>query len=196
MSVSSLDEKCPEDIKTHQPSNLNCDEHLKNAVSSSSGVIGENYIICELYRNGFIPLVSPNPQNESWDIVVINSTTKSCAKLQVKGLNWLLKAKSTSPVITGNFNSDFDFLVIVIINFIIPNPSLIPYLVYIIPKEDLEDMSDKKQEAVLPTTNDQKIKFKNNTIPFSRFATPEVKKILDCKYKEQWDKIRLFLNKN
>jgi len=56
--------------------------------SNTSGAIGENYVVCELIRNNFTPLVSPNPVQSDWDIVVYEAQSRASVKIQVKTVSW------------------------------------------------------------------------------------------------------------
>lgn len=151
---------------------------------TTSGAIGESHVVCELLRNNFTPLVSPNPVQSDWDIVVYEAQSRASVKIQVKTVSWPRQESKTKAVVTGNFESDFDFLVIVVINF--PDCATHSYCLYVIPKSDLE-ISDV---GGLPSKDGDKLKFKNKTIPFSTF--PKVKQVLDKRY-TKWDEMQKLL---
>lgn len=158
--------------------------HVMQIKSTTSGAIGESYVVCELLRNDFTPLVSPNPVQSDWDIVVYEAKSRASVKIQVKTVSWPRHGSQTKAVVTGKFGSDFDFLVIVVIDF--PDCDARSYCLYVIPKSDLE-ISDV---GGLPSKDDDKFKFKNKTIPFSTF--PKVKRVLDKRY-TKWDEIQELL---
>lgn len=153
----------------------------------SSGAIGEHYAICELLRLGFTPLISPNPVQRGWDVIVFDCDNFSSVRLQVKAVNWSKDNINTKPVITGNFSGAFDFLVVVVINF----DTETKYNLYVIPKSDLESTGNGK--GALPSKINEKIRYKNKTIPFSTFATPNIKKIWDDQYKDNWPEVQKLL---
>jgi hypothetical protein len=152
--------------------------------TGESGAIGENYVICELLRYDFIPLISPNPAQRDWDIVVYENKSLASLKVQVKTVSWPKEESKTKAVVTGNFASDFDFLVIVVINF--PDCNTPSYCLYVIPKSDLES----SDVGGLPSKDGEKLKFKNKTIPFSTF--PKAQQVLDKRY-TKWDEIKKLL---
>jgi hypothetical protein len=161
---------------------------VQKMLKIESGVIAEYFTICELFRNKFEVVVSPNPNNEDWDCIVIKSPCGSFLdiKLQVKGVLWQEKT-GMQPTITGNFSSDidFDYLVIVVINF--DNES--DYLTYIVPKQDLLNGSETDQKQGLLCETSKKIRFTNKSIAFSTFSNERYKKIIDEKYLNNWGQI-------
>jgi hypothetical protein len=151
-------------------------------------VIAEQYSICELLRRGYEVVTSPDPRNKGWDIIVIKSpkpnNEKMFIKLQVKGVQWQVNTK-TKPTITGEFssNTDFDYLVIVVVNY----SKTENYLLYVIPKPDLISTLGKNQKTGLLCDTTKKIRYTNNTIAFSTFKS--CKPELDKKYKDNWIQI-------
>lgn len=152
---------------------------------TSSGTIGENYVICELLRNDFSPLVSPNPSNEDFDVVAIDLKSHALVSMQVKTIRWPAQNSSTKPVITGRFSACFDFLIVVIIG------KSQSYEVYVIPRSDLNDAQNGK--GGLPKNCEEKISYKNRTIPFSTLANRVVQDIFDAKYKDKWSQVKELL---
>lgn len=151
-----------------------------------SGAIGEHYVVCELLRNNLTPLISPNPVQRDWDIVVYDAQSRASLKIQVKTVSWPKEKSMTKAVIKGDFAGDFDFLVIVVINF--PDCNTHSYCLYVIPKSDLESSGEGR--CGLPSKDGEKLKFKNKTIPFSTF--PNAKQVLDKRY-TKWDEIQKLL---
>lgn len=156
---------------------------MKNK-STPSGAIGENHVVCELLRNNFTPLISPNPVQSDWDIVVYEAQSRASVKIQVKAVSWPEQESKTKAVVTGKFEGDFDFLAIVVINF--PDCNANSYCLYVIPKSDLES----SDVGGLPSKVSDTFKFKNKTIPFSTF--PDVKQMLDQRY-TKWDDVQKLL---
>lgn len=94
-----------------------------------SGYIGEKYAMIELLRNNFEAYFPTSVTQSGWDILVAKNT--KIIKIQVKAVDF--KNKS-NPTIVGKFDkSNFDFLVIILINF---NDDK-PYIALVIPKEKL-----------------------------------------------------------
>lgn len=151
-----------------------------------SGTIGEYFVICELLRNRYEVTTSPNHQNKDWDILIIKKPNgqKIDIKLQVKAVTWPAKGSSTKPVITGNFNGNFDYLVVVVIGFY----RVQKYAVYVIPKTDLNQATGNARGG-LPSTPQQYITFSNSTIPFSTFKNVNKRKVLNKKYRNNWQQI-------
>lgn len=102
-------------------------------------------------------------------------------KIQVKTVSWPRKEINTKAVVTGKFDGDFDFLIIVVINF--PDYNAHSYCLYVIPKSDLESAD----VGGLPSKDGDKLKFKNKTISFSTF--PKAKQVLDKRY-TKWDEMK------
>ncbi|WP_199483372.1 hypothetical protein [Vibrio owensii] len=161
-------------------------------MDKSSGLIAEHHVICELYRNRYKCVQSPDPQNIGWDFIVIETPSKEreYIKLQVKGVRWQ-ENTSTNPTITGDFSetADFHYLVVVVIDF---SPER-PYLTYVIPKECLVDKGTVKQTTGLLKKVGEKyynnILFKGRSIAFSTFKKCEIKEILDRDFLDNWEQL-------
>jgi len=148
----------------------------------SSGAIGENYVLCELMRRGLCGLTSPDPTNENWDVVVFDEATKVGVTLQVKASRWPCAESSTKATLTGKFSGNYDFLVIVVINY----PSASSYLVYVVERAQVIDSGRNK--GGIPTKRGEKFEFKNRSIPFSTFG--KNKPFFDVEFLDKWDRVK------
>lgn len=97
-----------------------------------TGTIGEYYTLCELWRNGYNAISSDSPRQNGWDILILNDNSSEILfKLQVKCVNWEVPI-GTNRTIRGDFDGDYDYLVVVIIN-----KSKDKYQLFFIPKSDI-----------------------------------------------------------
>jgi hypothetical protein len=97
-----------------------------------TGTIGEYYTLCELWRNGYNAISSDSPRQNGWDILILNENSSDILfKLQVKCVNWEVPI-GTKRTISGDFEGDYDYLVVVIIN-----KSPTNYQMFFIPKSGI-----------------------------------------------------------
>lgn len=151
----------------------------------SSGAIGEKFVLCELMRRGLCGLTSPDPTNENWDIVIFNEAAKVGVTLQVKTSRWPSQGSNTKATLTGNFSGNYDFLVIVVIDY----PDSENYLIYVVEKSQIVDSGSGK--GGIPTKRGEKFKFKNRSIPFSTFSSH--KQFFDTEFKNNWSCVKKLL---
>ncbi|RQW19912.1 hypothetical protein EH196_07125 [Bacillus sp. C1-1] len=110
--------------------------------------------MCELWRNGYNAIQSSDPQQQDWDILILDqANTIVTTKIQVKTMDWNKKG-----VITGNFDAEFDYLAIVVLNF--PNRD---YVHCLVPKNKLVKRNVKLQPRGL-FTEDNSINYTKRTI--------------------------------
>ncbi len=152
-----------------------------------SGVIGEYFTICELLRLNFEVVVPPSPQNKGWDIMIIQTPNgkRINHKIQIKTVRWPPKESNTKPVVTGNFEGEFDSMVVVVLDFYKRSK----YALYVIPKSDIVQ-SEEKDKGGLPSNERGSILYKNTTIPFSTFRNKEKRDILNRRYRNNWQQIK------
>lgn len=140
-----------------------------------SGTIGEYYTLCELWRNGLNAIKSENPREKYWDILVLTyDSLRTVAKIQVKTVNWGTK---TSNVITGDFTGDFDYLVIVLLNY-----NQVSYTLYVIPKSRIKPRPKTQPRGLLDNTDN--LLYTNNTITLTFTYIPEL-----SLYKDNWEQL-------
>lgn len=150
-----------------------------------SGIIAENFVVCELLRLGYSALAPASPQNKGWDLLVLKESSDSGTnvKLQVKAVTWG-SASSTVPTIRGSFDADFDYLVIVIIGFYRTQK----YAIYVVPKCHIR-RSEVGETGQIPSSETDVFIYKagdKHTIPFSRFSDSVRRGILNKKYRNNW----------
>ena len=141
----------------------------------NSGHIGEYYIIAELNRLGIRALISPDPSNQGWDIIVLKQNVP--LKIQIKTLNWA----ESNRTITGDFEGDFDYLIVVILNFY----KRTHYACFIIPKTELQRRPSNQKRGLFHI-NSRKLLFTNKTITFTTFAKKEIRNELNKRYRNKW----------
>lgn len=142
-----------------------------------SGTIGEYYTLCEMWRNGLNAIKSESPREMDWDILVLtDDSLKTVAKIQVKAVNWI---SSTSKVISGDFNGDFDFLVIILLNY-----GTDSYTVYVIPKSIIKPRPQTQSRGLCDTAGN--ILYTNNTITLTSIGNYNNHLM---HYKDNWSQI-------
>ncbi|NEZ47923.1 hypothetical protein FDF74_12100 [Clostridium niameyense] len=140
----------------------------------NTGIIGEYYVLCELWRKGFNALKADNPNQKDWDILVLLNNKN--IKLQVKTIDW---QKSSSKVITGNFKNGFDFLALVLLNY-----NKRKYTVLVIPKSKIKVRSKSQPRGLLDKENN--ILYTNKTITIGEL---EKNTKLINEYEDEWSQI-------
>lgn len=153
----------------------------------SSGSIGENFVLCELMRNKMCGLLSPDSTNKCWDLVAFDAESNVGVKLQVKTVTWPKVGSKTKATLTGNFSGNFDFLVVVVLDY----STTTPYLVYVVAKSEI--VGSDGGVGGIPTKNGDKFKFTNKSIPFSTYS--KHKKYIDEHFGEKWNSIKELLRK-
>ncbi|MFK4415899.1 hypothetical protein ABH961_004458 [Bacillus sp. RC251] len=139
-----------------------------------AGTIGEYYVLCELWRRGFNALKSENPREENWDILILSETySKTITKIQVKTIDWNNKTKS--KVLTGKYYTDFDYLFIVILNYM-----NIGYSIYIIPKSKIKPKGKGQRNILVDSVGN--FLYKNRTISCTKIMTTDKAQ----KYRDNW----------
>lgn len=142
------------------------------------GIIAEYYVICELIRNGYKPFKAINPTQYGWDIKLDSLN----AKLQVKGIEWDSKINTkTNPTITIK-NLDFDFLIIVIINY-----NATKYTTLIIPKDKLKLKGSHDRYKLID--EDGYIYHSEKNISLTTLDKDKNKKIFEL-YEDKWDSLK------
>jgi hypothetical protein len=134
-----------------------------------SGNIGEKYIHLEFLRLGFEHVYLANSsQQKDWDIAFFKKRSEdnsyNLIKLQVKTKDW--NSRKSSSTINGKFNSDFHYLIIVILNYSEEDP----YLIYLIPRDKIKNSKySSKGKYILFDEEDNTIQFTNETITLNKF---------------------------
>ncbi|KZL93980.1 hypothetical protein [Clostridium magnum] len=141
-----------------------------------SGIIGEYYTLCELWRNNYKAIKSNNPIQDGWDIIVLLENKN--VKLQVKTINWKL---SSSKVINGDFQGDFDFLVVVLLEF-----NHKKYTTLIIPKCKLKERPKSQPRGIMDEGGN--FLYTNETMTWKTLDYIKHKSIFKV-YKDNWDQV-------
>ncbi len=79
----------------------------------SSDAIGEYYTLCELLLAGKEAYLANGLTQKGWDIAVLKNN--KTIRVQVKSIDW--KAKGQASVKGTFYKKEFDYLVIVVLNF-------------------------------------------------------------------------------
>lgn len=138
----------------------------------NSGLIGEYHTLCELWRNSINALQATDPTQKDWDILILNRDSTSIEeKLQVKTLNW---NNDASKVITGNWQGEYDYLVITVINYC----NEVPYLSFYVPKKKVRERPREQKQGLLDSSNN--LLFCNRTITLN--SLPKLKEKLEKLY--------------
>ncbi|MBZ9614300.1 hypothetical protein [Clostridium estertheticum] len=145
-----------------------------------SCVIGEHYVLCELLRNEFQAYIANGSTQEGWDIIVILKS--KVLKLQVKTAQWIDKG---TTAINGKFSEDnYDFLVIVLINFCSEK-----YTTFIISKNELEMKNEKYSRGLINMKNN-KVLYTNKTITLNNLKDNSTKKLFCNLFQNKWGKFK------
>lgn len=148
----------------------------------NSGIIGEYYVIADLMRRDFQVLTNPDPKQEGWDIIIptnVNGLTTN-KKIQIKTIDW----KQSNRAVQGDFTGDFDFIVLVILNFY----KSTPYITFIIPKSDILSRPRSQKRGLLCNIS-KKLLYTNRTMTFTTFTDKSVRNQLNKQYRNSWWRI-------